>query len=132
MTDQTMPLPDADGKVTRIDAIVRRRELGEAQTDLERDTGLGEHPDNAKRRVAAQGIAAERLRSILERCERLQVEIKALQGDVKDILQEGSSAGFNVRVIRKLLRIRAQKPEQAAEEAELLDLYQRALNGGEG
>lgn len=112
--------------------IEERRALGQAQTDLELDTGLGEHPDNTRRRVEAGGIAAKRLRSILERCERLQAEVKALQGDIKDILQEGSSAGFNVRVIRKLLRIRAQKPEEAAEEAELLDLYQRALDGGEG
>lgn len=127
MTDQTLGESVAESKISRIE---ERRRLGEAQSDLEMDV-LGEHPENAKRRVAAQGIAADRLKSILERCERLQIEIKALQGDVKDILQEGASAGFNTRVIRKLLRIRAQKPEQAREEAELLELYQRALNGGE-
>lgn len=127
MTTGDVALADPAGKIAR---ILERRALGEAQMDLETDA-LGEHPENAKRRVAAQGIAADRLKSILERCERLQVEIKALQGDVKDILQEGASSGFNTRVIRKLLRIRAQKPEQAREEAELLELYQRALNGGE-
>lgn len=129
MTTSDVAAAVAESKIVRIE---RTRALGAAQADIEAPEFLGENVANKQRRIAEQGIAAERLRSILERCERLQVEIKALQGDVKDILQEGASAGFNTRVIRKLLRIRAQKPEQAREEAELLELYQRALDGGEG
>ena len=73
------------------------------------------------------GIAADRLRSIIERIERLEEERKALADDIKDIFAEGKSAGFDVKVIRQIIRIRKQEPAEVEEQETLLDLYRRAL-----
>ena len=73
------------------------------------------------------GIAADRLRSIIERVERLEEERKALADDIKDIFAEAKSAGFEVKVIRQIIRIRKQEPADVEELETLLDLYRRAL-----
>jgi len=73
------------------------------------------------------GIAADRLLSLIERVERLEEERKALGSDIKDIFAEAKSAGFDVPVIRQLLRLRKQEPSEVAEQESLLDLYRRAL-----
>lgn len=73
------------------------------------------------------GIAADRLRSIVERVERLEEEKKALASDIKDIFAEAKSAGFDVKVLRQVIRLR--KLDQAAlqEQDTLIELYRRAL-----
>ena len=73
------------------------------------------------------GIAADRLRSIIERIERLEEERKALGSDIKDIYSEAKSAGFDVKVIRAIVRIRKQEPAEVEEQESLLDVYRRAL-----
>lgn len=73
------------------------------------------------------GIAAERLRSLVERIERLEEERRALGGDIKDIYAEAKSAGFDVKVMRQLIRQRRQEPAEVEEQESLLDLYRRAL-----
>ncbi len=78
--------------------------------------------------AASQGnIAADRLRSIIERIERLEEERKALASDIKDIFAEAKSAGFDVKVLRQLIRIRKQEPAEVEEQETLLDVYRRAL-----
>ena len=75
------------------------------------------------------GIAAERLRSIVERIERLEEEKKALSSDIKDIFAEAKSAGFDTKVLRAVIRLRQQEPAEVEEQETLLDLYRRALGG---
>ena len=75
------------------------------------------------------GIAAERLRSIVERIERLEEEKKALSSDIKDVFAEAKSAGFDTKVLRAVIRLRQQKPEEVEENEYLLVLYRRALGG---
>ena len=72
-------------------------------------------------------IAADRLRSIVERIERLEEERKALSSDIKDIYAEAKSAGFDVKVLRQIISIRKQKPAEIEEAETLLDVYRRAL-----
>ena len=84
------------------------------------DTKLG---DDTK----AGGIAAARLRSIIERVERWEEERKALASDIKDVFSEAKSAGFDVKVIRQIIRIRKQEPAEVEEQESLLDIYRRAL-----
>ena len=55
------------------------------------------------------GVAADRLRSLVERIERLEEERKALGSDIKDIYAEAKSAGFDVKALRQLIRIRKQE-----------------------
>ncbi|AHJ66340.1 DUF2312 domain-containing protein [Granulibacter bethesdensis] len=73
------------------------------------------------------GIAAERLRSIVERIERLEEERQALSGDIKDIYHEAKGAGFDVKVLRQLIRLRKMEPAEVENMENLLDLYRRAL-----
>jgi uncharacterized protein (UPF0335 family) len=80
-------------------------------------------PDDA----ATMTIAADRLRSIVERIERLEEERKALAGDIKDIYAEAKSAGFDVKVLRQVIRLRRQEPAEVEEQETLLDIYRRAL-----
>ena len=72
-------------------------------------------------------IAGERLRSIIERIERLEEERKALASDIKDIYSEAKSAGFDVKVIRQLIRLRKQEPAVVEVQETLLDVYRRAI-----
>ena len=73
------------------------------------------------------GISVDRLRSIIERVERLEEERKNLSGDIKDIFSEAKSAGFDVKVIRQIIRICKQDPSEVEEQETLLDVYRRAL-----
>ena len=73
------------------------------------------------------GVAADRLRSLVERIERLEEERKALGSDIKDIYAEAKSAGFDVKVLRQLIRIRKQEAAEVEEQESLLDVYRRAL-----
>ncbi len=73
------------------------------------------------------GIAADRLRSIIERIERLEEERRALGSDIKDIYAEAKSAGFDTKVLRQIISIRRKEPAEVEEQETLLDLYKRAL-----
>ena len=73
------------------------------------------------------GIAVDRLRSLVERIERLEEERRALAGDIKDIYAEAKSAGFDVKVLRQIIRLRKQDQAEVEEQESLLDLYKRAL-----
>jgi uncharacterized protein (UPF0335 family) len=73
------------------------------------------------------GVAADRLRSLVERIERLEEERKALSADIKDIYQEAKSAGFDVKVLRQLVSIRKQEAAEVEELETLLNVYRRAL-----
>ncbi len=92
------------------------------QLDIEDVTGRD--PANE---VKARNIAGERLRSIVDRIERLEEERKALAQDIKDIYSEAKSAGFDVKVLRQLIRIRKQEPADVETEETLLDVYRRAI-----
>lgn len=73
------------------------------------------------------GIAADRLRSGVERIEALEQERRTLGADIKDIYTEMKSAGFDVAVIRKIVAERKREPAEVEEQETLLELYRRAL-----
>ena len=85
----------------------------------------GKEPTDGKAEVG--GIAADRLRSIIERIERLEEERKGLSNDIKDIYAEAKGAGFEVKVLRQLISIRRKEPNEIEEQETLLDLYKHAL-----
>ena len=88
---------------------------------------IGHNSGHKETTVSTGGIAAERLRSIIERVERLAEERTALSADIKDIFAEAKSAGFDVKVVRKLIALRKQEPADVEEQEVLLDTYRRAL-----
>lgn len=73
------------------------------------------------------GIAAERLKSFVERVERLEDEKKALAGDIKEVYSEAKGVGFDTKIMRKIVQIRRLDPADRREQEEILDLYKRAL-----
>lgn len=68
-----------------------------------------------------------RLRSFIERVERLEEEKKALADDISEILSEAKGHGFDVKTIRKIIALRKKDPDDRAEEDALLDTYLAAL-----
>lgn len=73
------------------------------------------------------GIAADRLRSFVERIERLEEEKAGIAGDIKDVYAESKGTGFDPAIIRQIIRLRKMGADDRRERAELLALYGRAL-----
>lgn len=75
----------------------------------------------------SNAVAADRLRSFIERVERLKDEIKALQDDVKQVKAEAKGEGFSVGTINEIIKLRAMDAAERQEREALLDLYKAAL-----
>ncbi len=73
------------------------------------------------------GIAVDRLRSFIERIERLGEEKAALAGDIREVYAEAKATGFDVRTIRQVVRLRKLDRDARHEQEHLLDLYKRAV-----
>ena len=74
-----------------------------------------------------EGIAVERLKSFIERIERLEEEKRVLGGDIKEVYAEAKGTGFEPKIMRQIIKIRRKDKEEVDEEESLLDLYKRAL-----
>ena len=74
------------------------------------------------------GIAADRLRSLIERIERLEEEKKAISSDIRDIFAEAKSAGFDVKIMRAFIKLRKINAAERDEQEFLLDTNKKALD----
>ncbi len=73
------------------------------------------------------GIAADQLRSFVERIERLEEEKAALSADVKEVYAELKSSGFDAKIVRQVIRLRKMDKADFQEQEALLDIYMAAL-----
>ena len=73
----------------------------------EAEAGIGHNSGDAAD-IKTGGIAADRLKSMVDRIERLQEDRKAINEDVKDIYSEAKSAGFDTKVLRALITLRTK------------------------
>jgi len=73
------------------------------------------------------GVSGNRLKSFVERVERLEEEKKALSEDIRDVYAEAKATGFEPKIMRKIVALRKANLEKRREEQELLDLYASAL-----
>lgn len=73
-------------------------------------------------------IAMERLKSIVERYERLEEEKKGLSSDQRDLMSEAKSAGFDPKIIREVLRLRKMDADELEDRENLIETYRAALN----
>lgn len=96
--------------------------------DVLSDAIEGAGVKNAKGEVG--GIAGDRLRSIVERIERLEEEKKAIAGDIKEVYAEAKGTGFDGPVLRVLIKRRKMDPSDRDELDAVLDVYERALGMG--
>ncbi|MFN8721090.1 MAG: DUF2312 domain-containing protein [Rhodospirillales bacterium] len=73
------------------------------------------------------GLAAGKLKSFVERIERLEEEKAGIAADIKDIYSEAKGEGFDTKIIRKIISLRKKDRQERQEEEELLELYKAAL-----
>ncbi len=73
------------------------------------------------------GIAGDQLASYIERIERLEEEKATLQNDMKEVFAEAKGNGFDVKIMRQILKLRKMQAADRSEQEELLELYKRAL-----
>lgn len=73
------------------------------------------------------GVAVDRLRSLIDRIERLEEERSSIGQDIKDIYAEAKSAGFDPKVLKVIIGIRKKDPAEVEDQENLLDVYRRAL-----
>jgi len=74
------------------------------------------------------GIAGDRLRSFVERIERLEEEKAALAADIREVYSEAKGTGFDVKILRQVVRLRKMDVSERQEQEDLLDVYKRALD----
>lgn len=74
------------------------------------------------------GLAVDRLRSLIERIERLEEEQKALSSDIRDIFAEAKGGGFDVKIMRTIIKLRKMNAADRDEQETLLETYRRALD----
>lgn len=74
------------------------------------------------------GIAIDRLRSLIERIEHLEEEKKGIQSAIRDIFAEAKSAGFDVKALRAVIKLRKMDAADRDEQELILDTYRRALD----
>ena len=72
-------------------------------------------------------VAADELRLLIERAERLEEEKKGLNDDIKDVMAEAKGRGYDPKAIRKILAIRKKRKETVQEEQAILEVYLQAL-----
>lgn len=74
-----------------------------------------------------ENFAKERLKTLIERVERLEEEKSELASDIRDVYAEAKSTGFEPKVMRQIIRLRKMDSEARMEQEELLDLYKSSL-----
>ena len=74
-------------------------------------------------------VAGDQLAAVVERIERIEEEIRELAEGKKEIYQEAKGNGFDVKILREVIRVRKQDPKERDEQELLLDVYLQAIKG---
>ncbi|HEY2034082.1 MAG TPA: DUF2312 domain-containing protein [Rhizomicrobium sp.] len=77
--------------------------------------------------MAKSGFAKEHLKSFIERIERLEEEKAALAADIREVYSEAKGTGFDVKIMRQVVRLRKLDTADRQEQDAVLDLYLSAL-----
>lgn len=72
-------------------------------------------------------ISADRLKSIIQRIERLNEDKAAITEDISEVYAESKGAGFDVKAIREIIKLRKIELEKRREQSEIMDLYAAAI-----
>ena len=86
-------------------------------------------PDGSavSKKVKAGPISADRLKSFVERIEKLEEERHAIGGDIRDVYSEAKGTGFDVKTMKQVIRLRKMDAADREEQDTLLDVYKQAL-----
>lgn len=74
------------------------------------------------------GVAGDRIRSIIERVEQLDEEIKGLMEGKKEVFAEAKGEGLDVKILKEILKLRKLDQDERDEHETLLDVYLRAMD----
>jgi uncharacterized protein (UPF0335 family) len=80
-----------------------------------------------ERTVGHNSVAADQLKAIIERIERLEEEKKTLSDDIRDIYAESKGNGMDVKALRTIVRLRKMDANDRAEQDAILETYMQAL-----
>jgi uncharacterized protein (UPF0335 family) len=83
--------------------------------------------DERQHGMGGGAVAADELRLLIERAERLEEEKKGISDDIKDVMAEAKGRGYDPKAIRKILMIRKKRKEEYQEEEAILEVYLQAL-----
>lgn len=72
----------------------------------------------------------DRLRLLIERVERLEEEKRGIGDDIKDVYAEAKAVGYDVKIMRQIVRLRKMKPDDRREMEMILETYKAALGLG--
>ncbi|AWW72961.1 DUF2312 domain-containing protein [Erythrobacter sp. KY5] len=72
----------------------------------------------------------DRLRLLIERIERLEEEKKGIADDIRDVYAEAKAVGYDVKIMRQIVRLRKMKPDDRSEQETILEVYKAALGMG--
>lgn len=81
----------------------------------------------ASPQVDPSSVAADQLKSIIERIERLEEEKAGIAADIKDVYAEAKANGFDTAVLRRIIALRKRDHDERQEEEAILELYLQAL-----
>jgi uncharacterized protein (UPF0335 family) len=85
-----------------------------------------------KQTITTGGVETPKLKSYIERIERLDEDKAGIASDIRDVFAEAKSNGFDVKAMRQVLKLRKMKANERTEAEYMLDLYKRALGMDEG
>jgi uncharacterized protein (UPF0335 family) len=74
------------------------------------------------------GIAGDRIRSFVERIEQLDTELQELNESKKEVFAEAKAEGFDIKVLKEIIKLRKQDQDERDEHETLLDVYMRAMD----
>jgi len=91
------------------------------------ETNVASFPQAQEETKDVGGVAGKRLKAFIERIERLEEEKTALTEDLKEVYGEAKATGFDVKTMRRIVKLRKMDIEKRREEEELLELYKSAI-----
>lgn len=94
---------------------------------MEEQTSLITKEDDERNNIIG-GIDVNRLRSIIERVERLEEEKADISSDIRCVFSEAKSAGFDVKILRAMIKLRKMNAADRDEQEYLIDTYRKALD----
>jgi uncharacterized protein (UPF0335 family) len=86
-------------------------------------------PDDSSGLVTLAAPAQGKLKSLIERIERLEEDRKAVTADLREVYAEAKGEGFDAKILRKVVKLRGLDSAKRAEEEALIDLYIAAIGG---
>ena len=101
--------------------------MADGAANVENASSSASSVNGASAAGASGGVAAERLRSFLERIERLEEEKQTIMGDMKEVYAEAKGEGYDTKIMRQIIRLRKMDRAERQEQEALLDLYLSAL-----